>query len=58
MRNIAKVVRDKNNYVYLKVYDERVKVLAYFRIEGWNTDPEGKITELSDVFSMDLKGRE
>ena len=56
MRNLAKIIKDKNNELYLKVYDEKVKVLAYFKIEEFNTDPEGKIEELSDVFSIDLKG--
>jgi hypothetical protein len=56
MRNLAKIVKDKNNAVYLKVYDKNVKVLAYFKIEEYNTDPEGKVEELSDVFSIDLSG--
>ena len=56
MRSLAKVVKDKNNEIYLKVYDKKIKVLAYFKIEPFNTDPEGKIEELSDVFSIDLQG--
>jgi len=56
MRNLAKIIKDKDNDVYLKVYDEKVKVLAYFKIEEFNTDPEGKLEELSDVFSINLQG--
>jgi hypothetical protein len=56
MRTLAKVVKDKNNDIYLKVYDNKVKVLAFFKIICYNDKPVGKIIDLSDVFSIDLKG--
>lgn len=57
MRTLAKIVVDKNKDVYLKVYNSKVKVLAFFKILCWNDKPNGKITDLSDVFSVDLSGR-
>lgn len=57
MRSLAKIVKDKNNDVYLKVYNEKVKVLAYFLIQPYDTTLEGKIEDLTDTFSIDLGGR-
>jgi hypothetical protein len=48
MRTLAKVVKDKDNDIYLKVYDKKVKVLAFFKILCYNDKPEGKIIDLTD----------
>ena len=57
MRTLAKIVKDKDNQIYLKIYDEEVNVLAFFKIQCYNTKPEGKSIDLSDTFSVDLSGK-
>ena len=56
MSNLAKIIKDKNNEIYLKVYDKKAKVLAYFKIEEFNIEPKGETKELSKAFNINLKG--
>ena len=57
-KNIAKIIRDENNDVYLKVSGKPLDNPVYFRIEEFNTNPEGKLGELSNVFSINLTKEE
>jgi len=57
MNQIAKIVRDKNNDVFLKIYNKDMKSFVCFSITVWNQTPKGKLKELSDVFSIDLGGK-
>ena len=52
--NKAQIIKDRNNYIYLKV--ELADNYVYFKIEEYNTKPEGKIVKLSDNFLINLKG--
>ena len=52
--NKAQIIKDHNNNLYLKV--ELVDSYVYFKIEEYNTKPEGKIVKLSDNFLINLKG--
>ena len=54
MRQITKIVRDKNNDVYLKVYDRNMKGFVCFQILPFGDSPEGELTDLSDTFSINL----
>jgi len=53
-RNDAQIIKDHNNNLYLKV--ELVDSYVCFKIEEYNTKPEGKIVKLSDNFLINLKG--
>ena len=52
----AIIIKDKNNELYLAVQSAAFNVA--FKIEPFNTYPEGKQTSLSDVFEIDLTGEE
>jgi hypothetical protein len=56
--NVARIVRDKNNDVYLKVTGKPLDNPVYFRIEEFTTEPEGKLIELSKAFIINLNARE
>jgi len=55
MRNIAKIVKDKKDKIYLKVYDKTMKESFYFLICSIGIEIEEKLKELSDAFSINLK---
>ena len=56
--NAARIVRDKDNQVFLKVAGKPLDRPVYFQIEEFITEPKGKIIELSKAFIIDLKTKE
>jgi len=54
MRNLAQIVKDETNNLYLKVYDDKIKLIGFFQIQECDTKPIGEIEDLTDCFSIDL----
>lgn len=55
MRNIAKLIKDKKDNIFLKVYDKTMKHPSYFPIHPIGEKRKIVETEISDVFSVNLK---
>ena len=56
--NKARIVRDKDNEVYLVISGKPINKEIYFHIDEFVTEIVGKSIKLSKVFDIDLKAKE